>query len=638
MIIILLLGPNALAYDQRFAIRVYQDLINFEINLSGGYKIYWLYPGDQGQATTIDFTNSQNLQSAQILWPFPSQEKSFKDSISYYYTGNLLVPVYLSPIDKNLPILLEANLSYVLCKDQCIPVVQKIKKTLIVKNSSNLNLKAFEISNVVYDSGHLEFIATFSHELGIEAISFLINTGPENFVSHTEVTNISNYETYVNITIEAKKYEDIKGKTFDIYSNKADTPTKLKIPEWNPKNNLINLISMLLLALLGGFLLNFMPCVLPVLSLKLLSIIKTEKNKNISFSLSAIGIIVSFLILAIISILLKNSGKQFGLGVNFQHPEFIIFLSIAIVIFISSAIDKLSLSLPYKLNNVVAHYHFKNSNLESFFNGIIATILSTPCTAPFLGTAMTFAVGESSNLVILLIFLTAGIGFSTPYLLLIILPGLLSYLPKAGSWMLIAKKILASLLVMTLLWLLSILYSQIGLRPVVGLTLLLILLKFFIENVEGMWGKPYIKIAAVTIIIIGSLYLPQVAYKEDLQQRIKFDGVWQKFDKDKIAQYVAEGKIVIVDITADWCVTCKFNKFVVWESARAINLLRQKNIIAMRGDITNFEPNIYNYMASNHVYGVPFNKIYGPSAPQGVMLPPLLSYEDLRQALKKVSA
>jgi suppressor for copper-sensitivity B len=128
-----------------------------------------------------------------------------------------------------------------------------------------------------------------------------------------------------------------------------------------------------------------------------------------------------------------------------------------------------------------------------------------------------------------------------------------------------------------------------------------------------------------------------MAYKEDLQSKLKLESVWQKFDMNKIAQYVAEGKIVVVDITADWCITCKFNKFIVWDSAHTVSLINKKNIIAMRGDSTNYDQNIYSYLASNQIYGMPFNKIYGPKAPQGIILPILLSYEDLRQAISRVS-
>lgn len=620
-----LIIPNSYAYDQRFIIKHSQDNISFNIDLDEGYKIYWLYSGDLGQPTMIDLNNSQNLKIYKIVWPFPEKGKVLRDLESYFYTGSLSIPLYVNAIDESVPVELKAYLSYLLCKDLCVPITQEIESSLYVKNRE-FTLKSFSVKDLIYRDTHLEFITHFTEK--VETPDFIIAT---NKISNNfKVQQIN--DTDFKVIIENLKNQELEGKSFDIYSDKTDIPAKLVITniEWS------NLFIILVFALIGGFILNFMPCVLPVLSLKLLSI-TNKRLSNTSLYLSISGVIVSFLSLAFITIILKNSGQQFGLGINFQHPEFIIFLSVIITIFISSALDRLNLNLSSSFRNFLSNYRFHNHYLEDFFSGVLATILSTPCTAPFLGVAISFAL-TSNNLMIILVFFVIGLGFCIPYFVLIACPKLISYMPKSGIWMLTLKKILVSFLVFTLIWLLSILYIQIGLRPVVGLFLILLLLKFILEqSLKQLYCGFVIKILAIVTIVFCSFYLPHFAHKQNIEHDLKIDKLWQKFDSSKIKEYVNEGKIVVVDITADWCITCKFNKLMVWDQNRTIKLLNQKNIIAMRADYTKLDPEIYNYLRSNGEFGIPFNKIYAKKSENGIMMPVILSFSDVQKAIRKLS-
>lgn len=274
--------------------------------------------------------------------------------------------------------------------------------------------------------------------------------------------------------------------------------------------------------------------------------------------------------------------------------------------------------------------------MGDFLSGVVAGLLSTPCSAPFLGTAMSFAM-SCDNISIILIFITAGFGFSAPYWLLIIYPQLLYFMPKPGKWMVYVKKIIAILLIITLLWLCNILYEQTDLRAITGLVLLLLLLKFVIENSNMRILMLNFKVPLIAIIIAACLYLPSMAYNEDLQHDIKASSVWRAFDQTKIAQLVNKGHIVIVDITAAWCTTCKFNQLILWNRNKTINLFKIRNIVAMRADYTNFDQAIQSYLASNQSYGIPFNKIYGPKMPQGITLPSIIFYKDLLTAISAVS-
>jgi len=255
------------------------------------------------------------------------------------------------------------------------------------------------------------------------------------------------------------------------------------IPE-DLKNNLqlasvFDAFWIMLIAVLGGFILNFMPCVLPVLSLKVINFIRHPNlNRKKASLFTILGVLSSFWGLAFIAIIFKSTGKYFGLGLNFQEPTFVIALTIIITFFISVSLDRVVFKFPEPVNNFLLSIKLQGQYIEHYFSGVIATILSTPCTAPFLGTALFFSF-QQSNLFIFFTFTFIGLGFSMPYILMLIFPKALKFLPTSGKWMNNLKLILATSLIGTIIWLLYILEAaQINLRAVVILFLLLLLIKF----------------------------------------------------------------------------------------------------------------------------------------------------------------
>ncbi|WPY00308.1 Thiol:disulfide interchange protein [Candidatus Trichorickettsia mobilis] len=633
-IIVLITALQVNATTLHFKMEKGVGKVLFHINLDNS-KIYWLYAGVNGLPTNIDFSESHNLLQYKIIWPFPNISVNSGSIEDYYYTGKVSIPVYVRAIDKNSPILLKATISYLLCKDQCIPITEKLEQ-LININSDFSELKTFSISEVSNNGQNMSFVASFSEPID-DIPDFVVNQLDLNFIKHTKVVKKTDRDFLVRFFIDHKQYNNIEGQKFEVYSNKTDLATNIIIP--GIKTMLLfdlNFWIALFSAFIGGLILNFMPCVLPVLSLKLLSFTRSSANKKRSLALSLLGILCSFFSLALITIALKASGKQFGLGIHFQSPVFIIFLTIILTIFISSCLDRVNIDLPSGLRNMLSKYHIKNNYFGDFFGGIVASILSTPCTAPFLGTAMAFALSCNNNISVIIIFMVAGFGFGTPYWLLIFCPKLIIWLPKPGKWMVLIKKIIAILLIATLVWLCNILYEQMDLRAVIGLALLLLLLKFVLENNKGQIARPIAKLPIAIMIVACALYLPNMAYNEDLQHNIAVNSVWQPFDQKEITKLVDQGRIVVIDITAAWCGTCKFNKLIVWDRDKTVKLFRTKKIIAMRADYTNFDQNIQDYLSSNQSYGIPFNKVYGPKVPQGIMLPSLVFYGDLLAAINAV--
>lgn len=620
---------TAQASSPRFEAKETIGGINLEIDLSSGHKIYWLDSGDLGQSTIINLDGSENLESHSVIWPFPLQEMQ-EGYLTNYYAGLLSIPVYMTAKTEGSKIVANVKLSYILCKEQCVPVVQSFQ--LPVDGGNNqADLSSFLIKDLIYQNGKLEGIAQFNSDYSDP--KFMLDQKGENFIKAIASTKLNNKEYVISITIDKNKYDKIKGRYFDVYSDKTHLPFQLEVPTSETKlQALNNLLPMLLFAILGGFILNFMPCVLPVLSLKLISLTREQEGKKTSSILSICGIISTFLILAFVTIILKASGKQFGLGANFQHPEFIILLMVVLTIFASSMLDKINFALPDKFSNWLVVRNFQNHYIEDFFSGVLSAILSTPCTAPFVGTAIAFSV-SASNLVIIAVFFAIGFGFSLPYFALLLFPAIYKLIPKAGNWTIKLKKFLAILLIFTIFWLLSVLYSQIGMRPVVLALMILLLIKFAVENIEKFWPK-----ILLTISLIGiALYLPKTAYQQKIEHQQKLDLLWQEFDSEDLRRHIAAGKVVIVDITADWCVTCKFNKLMVWDLDKTISLLSGDNIVAMRGDYTKGNPEIYYFLAKHGTSSIPLDIIYGPGAPDGIVLPIIVSYSDIKTAIKKAA-
>ena len=419
----------------------------------------------------------------------------------------------------------------------------------------------------------------------------------------------------------------------NIISQKLSLSTRLTENFFDIVKNYALLIT---LSILGGAVINFMPCVLPILSLKILSFLKNKHLKvNIACGATIAGIFTCFWGLALLMIILKAGGKELGLGINFQTPEFIIFLSFAMTMFISNALDRFNFSLPMNLFDKLSLTRPAREYLNHYLSGILATLLSTPCTAPFLGAAI-FMAFSAGYFHIFLSFTFVALGFSLPYILMTINPNILNKLPKSGSWTIILKKILIVPLICTLFWLLYVLHSQIGSRATLGLFLLILLFKFLLESNVGILSSNLIKIIFIIIIISAGMTLPMYAYKEDENRDNEINSVRRDFNVDAIKQQISEGNIVFVGITADWCLTCKYNNLTVLDRNKTFALFKNYNVYVMIGDLTTHNQEIYNFMKANGSYGIPFYKIYSPKYPEGITLPVIITYADLKSVLQEV--
>lgn len=584
-----------------------------EIELAAGWKTYWRMPGDAGLPPRFDWSESENLGDAQMHWPAPARYTILGlDNIGY--EKHVVFPVALMPVDQKKPMALRLNLDLLVCSDICIPesfsLALDILPSSAVSEPETATIK--EALTKIPVSGLSESISLGAARVteGFNgqdtlAVEVFLPAGPgENtdiFVEHDSglvfgrpVTRAekqgSIYEFFLPLngvlpggaTLEQKLSAAPLRLTY--VDEKIAYEISVFLVTAVPAASQ-SVLPILALALLGGLILNLMPCVLPVLSLKLLSVVShggdTAKKIRAGFLASAAGIVSSFLILALTIAALKSAGATVGWGLQFQHPAFLIFMIVLLLLFAANLWGLFEIPLPRFIAHIADKTHeHEPTMLGHFFTGALVTLLATPCTAPFLGTAVGFAL-SAGTAEILAVFAALGAGLALPYLAVAAFPAAVRLLPRPGHWMITLKKSLAGALVGTAAWLL--------------------------------W-------------VAISIFMPSAMPAE---------GFWIRFDEKKIPALVAEGKTVFVDVTADWCLTCQANKKFVLDNKEIREKLMSENVVAMIADWTKPDPTISAYLKKFGRYGIPFNAVYGPGAPQGIALPELLSSAAVIKAIEK---
>ncbi len=379
-----------------------------------------------------------------------------------------------------------------------------------------------------------------------------------------------------------------------------------------------NLAGMLLLAILGGLILNAMPCVLPVLSLKVFALVKSagqgRSNLIMGTLATTAGIVVSFWALALAAVLAAKAGAAVGWGIQFQQPGFVTFLAVAMVLFALNMWGLFEIPLPQSVAQA-AGSSSREGLAGHFASGLFATLMATPCSAPFLGTAIGFALVQSTA-VIFAIFTAVGLGLALPYLLLAAFPATAKWLPKPGHWMITFKHLMGFLLLAASVWLFYVLAAQIAPESVafVQLSVLALALATWLFNHNQ--GRPTrrrlaaIGIAAATI---GSIALavtapPAAAGGSSASELIG----WVSFDETEATKLAGDGKLVFVDFTADWCLTCKATERLVIETDDVAKAFEQHEVVPMKADWTNRDDRITEIMARYGRAAVPFYLLYRP--------------------------
>lgn len=398
----------------------------------------------------------------------------------------------------------------------------------------------------------------------------------------------------------------------------------------------------LLFAFLGGLLLNIMPCVLPVLSIKALRLLKQSENNRRDVFIESLcyvgGVLLSFLIMAATVIVLKNVGQNIGWGFQFQEPRFLLVLTLLVFGFGLSlfGVYEFTVFLPTNITRLTQHGH----KWGSFWEGILATALATPCTAPFLGAALGFAFSQSAP-IITLFFGVIGLGLALPYLLLAVSPGWVRFLPKPGDWMETFKQAMGFPLMATAIWLVWVLGQQTNHSAVIGTLSLLLLLTVGLWAL-GKWATPLHPprrrwaLRILLLLIIMPAYLLLVERPINTMATTSAQQKWETYSSERVDAELKKGNAVFVDFTADWCLTCQLNKRTVLHSSAITTAFKEHGIVPLIADWTRRDDDITRVLKSLNRSGVPVYALYTPGAARPVLFPELLTEKIVLDAVQNI--
>jgi len=409
---------------------------------------------------------------------------------------------------------------------------------------------------------------------------------------------------------------------------------------------------MLLLAFLGGMLLNIMPCVLPVLTMKLYSLVEqrdvSASDRRMAGVAYSAGIVFSFVALAIAVVVLRLSfGQDVLWGFQFQYPAYVAALAALVWLFGLSLFGVFE--VPALGANKAAEASAREGAAGYFLTGVFATLLATPCSAPFLGTGMGFAFSLSTAGV-LLFFAVAGLGLAAPFLVIAVVPALFRFLPRPGAWMDTFKQLMGFTLVATTLWLVDVLVGQVGADRGIGFLAVLLFLSIG-SWVFGRWGGPMESgsrqlMAFVMAVAIGGLgahffldlemAVDEPTSSSTLSSELDFSESmpWQAFSEERLAEL--EGTTVFVDFTADWCLTCKVNEKTILETEKVRNAMRDLGVVPLKADWTRRDPVITRWLQRYGKAGVPFYLVIpGDRALENIPLPEVITGDGVIEALRR---
>jgi suppressor for copper-sensitivity B len=382
-----------------------------------------------------------------------------------------------------------------------------------------------------------------------------------------------------------------------------------------------SLVFTLLIAVLGGLILNAMPCVLPVLSLKVFGLVRSAghgRGEVVRGALAtAAGILASFLTLALVAIAAHAAGSAVGWGVQFQHPGFVAFLAVVVILFCLNLWGLFEVPLPQSLARLGGTGP-REGVAGHFFSGLFATLMATPCSAPFLGPAIGYALAQKAPTV-LAVFAALGLGMALPYLLIAAAPGVARFLPRPGNWMETVRGVMGFLLAASAVWLLYVLSSQVAPETLAAIELGLLAIALFtwLRHRIAVQGVPRaLALAGIAAAIAVTLFTAGGSRGEARTSLTasKPAGLipWVTFDRARAESLARGGQLVFVDVTADWCFTCKVNERLVLDTPEVAKVFEEHNVVPMRADWTNRDDTIGKFLAEHGRYGIPFYLLYRP--------------------------
>lgn len=636
-----------------------------EITMKPEWKTYWRAPGAAGYPLKLTWQEQVNIKDFVLFWPTPSTFTTFGFTANGY-KAHVVFPLKVSLKDPSKPARLKGVAEYLVCDPHnCIPqtkeffleiapsdkplkedvaLLQKAKAQLPKKASASLRITHAEFNQP--DEGVATLTLFISHQERLDTPEMFLVTDKKVFFDRAVfgattkdgnafVTKVS-VPVYTSEKKERGRVDSLVGSSVDIVLKETPQSIEQTVSITAPLLSWSAELLMYGFALLGGLILNFMPCVLPVIFLKVFSVLKEGTNREQmrkTLGLTVGGILTSFLVMGLCSLFFKEIGYALGWGLQFQEPFFLLFMMIILTLFAANFWGFYEINVSSKAANLSYAQTTKEGNLGHFMSGMFATFLATPCSAPYLGTAVSFALSRGIT-EILLIFLCLGIGLSVPFLLVMAFPRVAAIFPKPGPWMDTFRKLLGWGFILTLFWLLYVMNQQVSYKVVLLIATLLagMLFLLWLAPKLDFLRKPYRTPILITLLV----GLCVVTLYERKQETANPHPSSLQAQLALIKTSIAQGKSVFVCVTADWCLTCKANEYLVLDTKAFKEMLASYHTTYIVIDWTSRDPKVYDYLKLFGQEGIPFYAVYGPRNPYGKGLSQVLTSESVKRALEEV--
>lgn len=637
----------------------------FEIGLllrhDSKWHTYWKSTGDTGLPTRIQWSLPQGWHASEILWPTPAVFK-IGDLVNYGYGDEVLLPVRISvPASAKVGSVqdIKAEVSWLMCADQCVPGKASLTLAVQVADKDGGATKActlFEASHTAMPSPLSDASGVFDPKTHAVRVTFK-STEPfhhfyvfaegDDSVVYGAPQSVSRSADKISVTLQGT--DELKaGSQFSgvfaadggprkggwagsfsvpLESGTVAAPT---VSDDTPQTGLSSWLAVAM-AFIGGLILNVMPCVFPVLSLKILSLVQDRQRINLPLHgvVFTLGVLLTMLVLAGVLIAVKSAGISVGWGFQLQSPIFVASLA---VIFAAISVNLLGW---FEFSGVrVSGGSYSNSLLNCFATGVLAVVAASPCTAPFMGAALGYALTASIRESIF-VFLALGLGMSLPWLVLSLFPVLTAWMPKPGAWMNVFRKLMAIPMLLTMIWLLWVLSQQVSFTALVlyiaaVISLCVCLFLYGKLQFSLLTAKLPIVLSAACAVLLFAAASSSLFRQPDAA--VQAADAWSP---QAVENALEAGKPVFVDFTASWCVTCQANKIAVLDREDIREAFKQHGVVFLVADWTNQNPDITQALESFGRSGVPLYILYSPDG-KTTVLPELLIKNIVIGALDKL--
>ncbi len=597
--------------------------VGVRLQMQEGWHTYWENPGDSGSPFDAKWTSDTGVIVENVQWPTP-QTIPYPPLMTYGYKGDVIFPFQVFRSLESELTKISVEFDFLICADICIP--EKASLSLDLTSTSANNLLNEAINNLPS-----KIIQTKSNIVDNE-LKVTFQT-PEKFSSAYLFPREDNLFVYLPNQTVSQLNEDTYEITLPLLKNEVQSFSGIisldgqgfQFEEQLSTVGGISLWQAIIFALIGGLILNLMPCVFPVISLKVLSFVSMGGNDHAKIRNHALsfvgGVMSTFLSIATALMIIRSSGAMIGWGYQLQSP---VVVGILTLIMLGIGLILLTnINVAMGLTNLGSNVQTKNDYSGSFFTGVLAVVVASPCTAPFMGAAVGYALLQPS-FATLPIFLSLGLGFAGPYLILAIKPQWISSLPKPGPWMETLKQFFAFPMIATALWLMWVFMMQTSGEALIQLLVLglsLGLAIWMIATFKSQWKW----IGLILTFVASIQILNNLPSNVDDTKPILDANTWNLSVESDLQ---AKNQAYLINFTAAWCITCQTNEKTALDRTRVQNYLTEQNIKYIKADWTNRNENIAIGLAKYERTGIPLYVFWKPGMHGSKILPAVLT-EDL---------